>query len=158
MSKKSAGILLYRVRDHKPEVLLAHPGGPLWVKKDEGHWSIPKGEFTDEEPLDAAKREFYEETGASVSGDFIPLTPITLKSGKVVYGFAVEGDFDLSLFRSNTFKMEWPPNSGKVQEHPEIDRAEWFTLERAKEKLNEAQHSFIDELKEILKKRQRQEQ
>jgi predicted NUDIX family NTP pyrophosphohydrolase len=150
MSKKSAGILLYRIKEGKLEVLLAHPGGPLWVKKDEGHWSIPKGEFTDEEPLEAAKREFYEETDARVSGEFIPLIPITQRSGKVVYGFAVEGDFDLSQFKSNTFKMEWPPSSGRIQEYPEIDRAEWFSLEGAKEKLNEAQHSFLDELIETL--------
>jgi predicted NUDIX family NTP pyrophosphohydrolase len=135
--------------------LLAHPGGPLWVKKDEGHWSIPKGEFTDEEPLAAAKREFYEETGASVSGEFIALTPITQRSGKMVYGFAVEGDFDLSQFKSNTFKMEWPPKSGKVGEYPEIDRAEWFEIERAKEKLNEAQHLFIHELEKLLEMKRR---
>ena len=156
MSKKSAGILLYRIRDSKLEVLLAHPGGPLWIKKDAGHWSIPKGEFIDEEPLEAAKREFYEETGASVSGESIALTPITLKSGKLVYCFAVEGDFDLSKFKSNTFKMEWPPYSGSEQEHPEIDRVEWFDLEKAKEKLYQAQHSFIDELEQILDRRRRQ--
>jgi predicted NUDIX family NTP pyrophosphohydrolase len=149
-------VKLYRIREGKVEVLLANPGGPLWVKKDEGHWSIPKGEFTDEEPLEAAKRELYEETGSSVSGEFIPLIPITQRSGKVVYGFAVEGDFDVTQFKSNTFKMEWPPYSGKVEEYPEIDRAEWFDLERAKEKLNEAQHSFIDELKEIVKKIKRE--
>jgi predicted NUDIX family NTP pyrophosphohydrolase len=157
MSKKSAGILLYRIRDQRPEVLLAHPGGPLWINKDESHWSIPKGEFTDEEPLDAAKREFYEEIGALVSGEFIALTPITQRSGKMVYGFTVEGDFDLSQFKSNTFKMEWPPYSGSEQEHPEIDRAEWFDLEKAREKLNEAQHSFIDELAEVLEKRKQRQ-
>jgi predicted NUDIX family NTP pyrophosphohydrolase len=155
MPKKSAGILLYRIREGKVEVLLAHPGGPLWIKKDDGYWSIPKGEFTDdEEPLEAAKREFYEETGASVSGEFIPLKPITQKSGKLVYGFAIEGEFDVSRSMSNTFKMEWPPYSGKVEEYPEIDRAEWFDLERAKEKLTEAQHSFIDELIETLGRQQ----
>jgi predicted NUDIX family NTP pyrophosphohydrolase len=151
MSKKSAGILLYRIREGKVEVLLAHPGGPLWITKDDGYWSIPKGEFTDdEEPFEAAKREFYEETGALISGEFIPLIPIIQKSGKVVYGFAVEGDFDLSQFKSNTFKMEWPPSSGRVQEYPEIDRVEWFDPERAGEKINSSQHSFLDELKEIV--------
>ncbi len=157
MSKKSAGILLYRIREGKVEVLLAHPGGPLWVKKDEGYWSIPKGEFTDdEEPIEAAKREFYEETGARVSGKFVALTPVTQRSGKLVYGFAIKGEFDISLFKSNTFKMEWPPNSGRLQEYPEIDRVEWFDPERAREKIIPAQHSFLDELEGIVKKPQEQ--
>lgn len=151
MSKKSAGILLYRLKDGKAEVLLGHPGGPLWVHKDEGHWSIPKGEFTDdEEPLEAAKREFYEETGAEVNGEFIALTPVTLRSGKLVYGYAIKGDFDISLFRSNTFHMEWPPGSGKIEEYPEIDKVEWFEPVKAKEKLSFSQHSFLDELEEIV--------
>jgi predicted NUDIX family NTP pyrophosphohydrolase len=152
MSKKSAGILLYRLKDTQIEVLLGHPGGPLWIRKDDGHWSIPKGEFTDdEEPLEAAKREFHEETGTQVSGEFIALSPITQRSGKLVYGYALKGDFDVSLFRSNTFHMEWPPGSGKIGEYPEIDKVEWFELEKAKEKLSFSQHSFLDELEWIVK-------
>ena len=152
MSKKSAGILLYRILNGEPEVLLAHPGGPLWVKKDAGCWSIPKGEFTeDEEPLEAAKREFYEETGAKVTGEFIALTPVTQRSGKLVYGYAIEGDFDIAQFTSNTFKMEWPPNSGRIQEYPEINRVKWFDPERARGKINPSQHSFLDELERIVK-------
>jgi predicted NUDIX family NTP pyrophosphohydrolase len=155
MAKKSAGILLYRFRDFQPEVLLAHPGGPFWAKKDDGVWSIPKGEFTDEEDtLDAAKREFYEETGTRVSGDFIPLSPFKHKDGKVVYAFALEGDFDVSQLTSNTFKIEWPPKSGKHQEFPEIDRAGWFDFDTCKVKLYKAQAEIIDELAFILKQKQ----
>jgi predicted NUDIX family NTP pyrophosphohydrolase len=155
MSKKSAGILLYRIKNGKTEVLLGHPGGPLWVHKDEGHWSIPKGEFTDdEEPIEAAKREFYEETGARINGEFIALKPVTQRNGKLVYGFAVQGDFDVSFFKSNTFKMEWPPYSGKIQEHPEIDKVEWFEPEKAKEKLSYSQQSFLEELEKIVNSKQ----
>ncbi len=151
MSKKSAGILLYRITEGKIEVLLAHPGGPLWVKKDAGFWTIPKGEFLDdEEPLEAAKREFYEETGTAISGEFITLNPVTQKGGKVVHGFAIEGDFDVSRFTSNTFKLEWPPKTGRIQEYPEIDRVEWFDPQRAREKLNPAQHSFLEELEAFI--------
>lgn len=155
MPKQSAGILLYRFRNSKLEVLLVHPGGPFWARKDIGVWSIPKGEFTvEEKPLEAAKREFLEETGSEVSGDFIPLTPFKQKGGKVVYAFALEGDLDVNQLRSNTFKMEWPPQSGKVEEFPEIDRAEWFDFLKSKEKLNEAQGSIIDELTQILSVKQ----
>jgi len=154
MQKKSAGIILYRFSNSKFEVLLVHPGGPFWAKKDLGAWSIPKGEFTDEEnPLDAAKREFYEETGCQISGDFIELTPRKQKSGKIIYAFAIEHDFDAVLLKSNTFKIEWPPKSGKEQEFPEIDRAEWFDLSKSKEKINEAQGLIIDELASVTNRR-----
>ncbi len=147
MAKKSAGILLYRITNKKTEVLIVHPGGPFWMKKDLGAWSVPKGEFEDDEiPLDAAIREFEEEMGDKLSGEFIQLTPVKQKSGKVVYVFALERDFDISKIKSNTFSMEWPPKSGKTQEFPEIDRGEWFDLETGKKKLNEYQASFIDEL------------
>lgn len=156
MNKKSAGILLYRFRDSMPEVLLVHPGGPFWAKKDLGVWSIPKGEFTDEEePIDAAKREFLEEIGMSISGEFKALTPKKQKSGKVIYAFAKEQDIDVTEIKSNYFKMEWPPKSEKQQEFPEIDRAEWFDLTIGKQKLNEAQVSIIDELAQILTSRYR---
>jgi len=147
MVKKSAGILLYRIKNKFFEVFLVHPGGPFWAKKDLGAWSIPKGEFTeDEDPLDAAKREFEEELGISCSGEFIPLTTITQKSGKIVYVWALEGDIDLNQIKSNTFKMEWPPKSGKKQEFPEIDRGEWFSVSEAKQKINENQVALIEEL------------
>ena len=152
MQKKSAGIILYRFRNSKFEVLLVHPGGPFWVKKDLGAWSIPKGEFTDEEtPLDAAIRELYEETGCQISGDFIALTPRKQKNGKVIYAYAIEHDFDVELLKSNTFKIEWPPKSGKEQEFPEIDRAEWFNYETCRQKLNEVQAEIIEELANQLR-------
>jgi predicted NUDIX family NTP pyrophosphohydrolase len=152
MPKQSAGILLYRFKNSKCEVLLVHPGGPFWVKKDLGVWSIPKGEFTEEElPLDAAKREFYEETGSQISGDFIALTPGKQKSGKVIYAFTAERDLDVTQVKSNTFQIEWPPKSGKQQEFPEIDKAKWFDFETSKLKLNESQALFIDELAQILR-------
>ena len=152
MQKKSGGIILYRFRNSKFEVLLVHPGGPFWVKKDLGAWSIPKGEFTDAEtPLDAAIRELYEETGCQISGDFIVLTPRKQKNGKVIYAYAIEHDFDAELLKSNTFKIEWPPKSGKEQEFPEIDRAEWFNYETSRQKLNEAQAEIIEELANQLR-------
>lgn len=151
MIKKSAGILLYRLTNKILEVLIVHPGGPFWVKKDLGAWSIPKGEFEDfENPLDAAKREFYEEMGEQISGDFISMTPVKQKSGKIIYAFAHEQDFDVTKIKSNTFSMEWPPKSGKQQDFPEIDRGEWFNFEESKRKLNEQQATFIDELVQKL--------
>jgi len=151
MNKKSAGILLYRFRDSVPEVLLVHPGGPFWAKKDLGAWSIPKGEFTDEEePIVAAKREFQEEIGIPISGEFMALTPKKQKSGKVIYAFAREHDIDLTEIKSNLFNIEWPPKSGKQQEFPEIDRAEWFDFTTGKLKLNVGQGSIIEELAQIL--------
>ena len=127
------------------EVFLVHPGGPFFRNKDLGAWSIPKGEFLDdEEAIDAARREFFEETGLSVDGDFIALNPVILKSGKKVYAWALEGDIDHENINSNLFEIEWPPKSGKKQSFPEIDKAAWFDLETAKHKINVAQVAFID--------------
>jgi len=145
--KTSAGILLYRIVENNLEVFLVHPGGPFWAKKDEGAWSIPKGLFEEgEDPLEAAKREFKEETGFSILGEFMALTPLKQPSGKVVYAWAVEGDIDAASIKSNTFMMEWPPKSGKEQEFPEVDKGGWFDILQAKEKLLKGQHGFLDEL------------
>lgn len=147
MAKQSAGILLYRTDKKGTEFFLVHPGGPFWSKKDLNSWSIPKGELDqDEDPFEAAKREFEEETGARINGKFISLTPVKQKSGKIVHCFACEGDIDPSSFRSNIFEMEWPPKSGKKQSFPEVDRAEWFGTEMALKKIIEAQGAFILEL------------
>lgn len=147
MEKKSAGILLYRLTNSKLEVLLVHPGGPFWAKKDLSSWSIPKGEFTDEEnPFDAAKREFEEEIGIPLSGKFIELTPIRQKSGKIVFCYACEGNIDPKIIKSNSFEIEWPPKSGKKQSFPEVDRGEWFDVTQGKLKINESQAALIDEL------------
>lgn len=144
--KKSAGILLYRFKKEL-ELFLVHPGGPFWKAKDNGAWSIPKGEFTDDEqPLLAAKREFEEETGTKIDGDFIELNPIRQKAGKMVYAWGVEGDVDADKIVSNTFKQEWPYKSGKFQTYPEVDKASWFTVEEAKQKINPAQAVLIDDL------------
>jgi predicted NUDIX family NTP pyrophosphohydrolase len=153
MERKSAGLLMYRRRDRDVEVLLIHPGGPFWARKDEGAWSIPKGEFTDEEPLDAAKREFQEETGFPVGGDFLPLAPIQQAGGKTVYAWAVAGDCDAEAIRSNTFTMEWPPHSGRWKTYPEADRAAWFSLPRAREKILKSQQPLLDELERLLRER-----
>lgn len=129
------------------EVLLVHPGGPFWAKKDDGAWSIPKGEFADgEEPLDAAKREFEEETGIPAVGDFIALESLKQPSGKLVFAWAVRSDFDPSRLKSNTFSMEWPPKSGRQQEFPEVDKAEWFNVEAARRKILKGQAPFLDQL------------
>lgn len=147
MAKQSAGILLYRLIDNLPEIFLIHPGGPFWKNKDEGVWSIPKGEVADDEKaLDAAIREFEEETGTKLSGEFIALTPVKQKSGKMVYAWALEGDTDASKIICNTFTMEWPPKSGKFQSFPEADKAEWFFINEAKQKINPSQAALIDEL------------
>ena len=147
MPKQSAGILLYRKIDNLLQVFLVHPGGPFYVKKDEGSWSIPKGEFLDDEdPLQAAKREFEEETGLPINGNFIKLQPITQKNGKKVHAWAVEGDIDPETIVSNTFEIEWPPKSGKQKAFPEIDRAAWFDVETAKLKIIAAQVGLLDEL------------
>jgi predicted NUDIX family NTP pyrophosphohydrolase len=152
MKKQSAGILLYRLHGKTTEVFLVHPGGPFWKNKDAGSWSIPKGELDEtEEPLAAAIREFKEETGQAISGDFLPLSPIKQKSGKWVYAWALEGNLDETTILSNSFEMEWPPRSGKQQSFPEIDRAGWFKLEEAKEKINAAQSGLLDELETLLK-------
>ncbi|MCI0722604.1 MAG: NUDIX domain-containing protein [Acidobacteria bacterium] len=151
MSKKSAGLLLFRDVSAYLEVLLVHPGGPFWAKKDEGAWSIPKGEFDeDEDPLVAAKREFEEETGVAPSGDLIPLEPLRQPSGKVVYAWAMKGDFDPAALKSNTFSMEWPPKSGRQQEFPEVDRAAWLSIEAAKRKILKGQAPFLVQLLEKL--------
>ncbi|MBS1521731.1 MAG: NUDIX domain-containing protein [Bacteroidetes bacterium] len=147
MAKQSAGILLYRVVGSQLQAFLVHPGGPFFKNKDDGSWSIPKGEFDDDEdPLDAAKREFLEETGQSINGIFIQLTPIQQKGGKTVHAWAVKGDIDPETIVSNTFEIEWPPRSGKKQSFPEIDRAAWFDLDTAKVKINAAQAGLIIEL------------
>lgn len=147
MAKQSAGILLYRIIDSQLQVFLVHPGGPFFKNKDDGSWSIPKGEFSDDEnPLDAAKREFLEETGQSINGNFTALTPIQQKGGKTVHAWAVEGEIDHETIVSNTFEIEWPPRSGKRQAFPEIDKAAWFDLETAKVKINAAQIGLINEL------------
>ena len=147
MSKKSAGILLYRTKNKILEVLLVHPGGPFWLKKDEGAWTIPKGELSgDEEPFDAAIREMREETGIILKGNFIELTPVTQKGGKLVYAWANEHDVDPSEIKSNEFEIEWPPKSGKKRSFPEIDKADWFNIKTAKEKINSGQVPLIEEL------------
>lgn len=147
MPQISAGLLLYRRRPHGLEVLLVHPGGPYWGKKDEGAWSIPKGEIiAGEEPLTAATREFGEELGFEPRGQFIPLTTIRQKAGKTVHAWAFEGDCDPASVRSNTFAIEWPPRSGRQVEFPEIDRVEFFGIQDAKRKINPAQAQWLDEL------------
>ena len=147
MAKQSAGVLLYRKRGGAIEIFLVHPGGPYWSGKDLGSWSIPKGEFTAEEaPLSAARREFEEETGHEISGDFVPLAPIKQPGGKVVHAFAVEGDCDAQAIESNRFSLEWPPRSGHYREFPEVDRAGWFSVPLAKQKIAKGQIGFIDEL------------
>jgi len=147
MSKKSAGLLLFRETAAGLEVLLVHPGGPFWAKKDDGSWSIPKGEFSDdEEPLEAAKREFEEEMGVPATGEFMPLKPLKQPSGKLVFAWAVRSDFDPSSLRSNTFSMEWPPKSGRHQEFPEVDKAAWFDVETARQKILKGQAPFLDQL------------
>ena len=150
MPKKSAGLLLYR---QKPglEFFLVHPGGPFYVKKDHGVWSIPKGEFGEnEEPLTAAIREFKEETGILPKGTFVELRAVSLASGKKVYAWALEYDLDPKMILSNKFTLEWPPKSGQFKEFPEIDKGEWFSIKEARIKLNAAQIAFIDEILRIL--------
>jgi predicted NUDIX family NTP pyrophosphohydrolase len=142
---------MYRYRDGGLQVLLVKPGGPFWKNKDAGAWSIPKGEYTEEEPLAAAKREFHEETGFPVEGDFSELTPIVQKSGKVVRAWAVEGDLDAAAVKSNEFEMEWPPKSGKRGMFPEVERAEWLAPQVALGKINPAQAALVRELAERLK-------
>jgi len=152
MSVKSAGLIMYRFRDAQLEVFLVHPGGPFWAKKDDGAWSIPKGEYSeDEEPFSVAKREFTEETGHEAAGEFIPLKPIKQPSGKIVSAWAVEGDCDAARIKSNSFTMEWPPRSGKQAEFPEVDRADWFAIKMAKQKILKGQRGFLEELCKILK-------
>ena len=141
---------MYRSKKEEPELFLVHPGGPLWKNKDNGAWSIPKGEFTNEEPLTAAIREFGEETGSSVNGNFIALTPVRSKSGKLIMAWGVEGNIDPDSLRSNTFSLEWPPKSGKIQLVPEVDKGAWFLPNEAKIKINPAQIPLINELLMII--------
>ncbi|CAN5537926.1 NUDIX domain-containing protein [soil metagenome] len=150
MGKQSAGILLFRKNDNQLQVFLVHPGGPFFRNKDTGVWSIPKGEFLDDEDtLTAAKREFKEETGQLIDGEFMPLSPVKLKSGKTVHAWAVEGDIDHKTAVSNLFEMEWPPKSGSIKSFPEIDRAGWFGLTEAKAKINAGQLGLIGELERL---------
>ena len=147
MSKKSGGILPFRFRNNHLEVMLVHPGGPLWTGKDEGAWSISKGLFEENEsPLDAAKREFKEETGFEIEGDFIELGRIKQPSGKIVFVWAAEKDLDETKLVSNKFSLEWPKRSGIMREYPEIDRAGWFEIELARKKILKGQQGFIDRL------------
>jgi predicted NUDIX family NTP pyrophosphohydrolase len=144
---------MYRRRAGEIEVLLVHPGGPFWTRRDLGAWTIPKGGFEPpEQPLDAAKREFREETGWTASGEMTPLTPLKQPSGKIVHAWAFEGDCDPTTLRSEPFAMEWPPNSGKQAEFPEIDRAGWFELEEAARRILRGQAGFLQELEEILRR------
>jgi len=147
MAKESAGLMMFRKRAGALEFLLVHPGGPFWKNKNAGAWTIPKGEIAEgEDALAAAKREFEEELGLKAEGSLIELKPIKQKGGKVVRAWAFEGDCDPSQIKSNTFTMEWPPRSGKMAEFPEVDRAEFFNLEQAKEKINGAQIPLLEEL------------
>ncbi len=144
---------MFRFRREKLQVLLVHPGGPYWAKKDSASWSIPKGLFDkNENALDAAKREFKEETGFKPAGVFIELTPLKQPSGKIIHCWAFEGDCDSSAIKSNTFSMEWPPHSGEQSEFPEADRADWFDISAAKQKILPGQSSFLDQLCQKLKR------
>ncbi len=151
LMKQSAGILLFRRKDQQLEFFLVHPGGPFFAKKDLGFWTVPKGELNeDEEALTAAIREFKEETGESLTGDFLELIPVVQKGGKKVLCWAVEGDLDPSTIISNTFEIEWPPRSGKRQSFAEIDKAQWFAYSDAVKYVNEKQIALLDELKSKL--------
>ena len=146
--RQSAGLLVYRLRGVDLEVFLVHPGGPFWAKKDAGAWSIPKGEFeAPEAALDAARREFTEETGMTIAGPFVSLGQVRQAGGKVVHAFAAEGDFDAEKIVSNTFQLEWPPRSGRRVDFPEVDRAGWFRFEAAAEKINPAQAELLARLR-----------
>jgi predicted NUDIX family NTP pyrophosphohydrolase len=150
-NRRSAGILLHRRRDGRLEVLLVHPGGPIWARRDAGVWSIPKGEYdAGDDPFEAARREFEEELGSPAPTDAAPddLGEVTQKSGKLVHAWAVEGDLDATTIHSNTLEFEWPPRSGRRIEIPEVDRAEWFGLDAAREKINPAQAQLLDRLEQ----------
>jgi predicted NUDIX family NTP pyrophosphohydrolase len=153
MPKTSAGLVVYRVREGRLEIFLVHPGGPFWARKDAGAWSIPKGEFIDpEDPLEAAKREFGEETGHEIEGPFLPLKPRKQPGGKIVHAWAIPGDLDPERIQSNTFTMEWPRGSGRQKEFPEVDRAEWFEVEEARRRILPGHVGFLDELLDLLSK------
>ena len=150
-SKRSAGLLLYRTRHGAIEAFLVHPGGPFWAKKDEGAWTIPKGEIDEgEDPLAAAMREFAEETGTMLQGEFRALPPVRQAGGKTVLAWALAGELDAAAIRSNEFEMEWPPKSGKRRRFPEVDRAQWFALEEARRKINKAQIVLLDALVALI--------
>ena len=150
MKKQSAGLLLYRSQKDSFEILLVHPGGPFWKNRDNGAWSIPKGEYADDEdPLDAAIRETEEEIGKRVDGQFFELSPVKLKSGKVIHAWAVNAEYDPDTLHSNFFQMEWPPGSGRNQSFPEVDRAAWFSFEDAKKKINSGQIPLIVQLENM---------
>jgi predicted NUDIX family NTP pyrophosphohydrolase len=154
LAKRAAGILLYRRTDRGLEVLLAHPGGPLWARKDLGAWTIPKGQFGDDEaPLAAAVREFEEEMGSPPSGEFASLGAIKQPGGKLVHAFAAESDFDVARVKSQPFSMEWPPKSGQMAEFPEVDRAGWFAIDFARRKILKGQEPFLDRLLALLSDR-----
>jgi predicted NUDIX family NTP pyrophosphohydrolase len=152
MKKKSAGILLYRFKNKQPEFFLVHYGGPFWKNKDLGSWSIPKGEFTDDEKaFDAALREFKEETGIELQPVIVhELQAVKQKSGKIIYAWAIEGDINESSIFSNEFEMEWPPKSGKMKSFPEIDKGEWYEIEEARKKINPVQVNLLNETLEII--------
>ena len=151
MPKHSAGLLLYRLKDRGLEVFLVHPGGPLWAKKDLGAWSIPKGECSEgEDPLAAARREFQEETGLAIHGEFIELGTIRQAGGKLVTAWALEGDCDPAELKSNLFEMQWPPRSGRIAEFPEVDRGSWFTMHEARDRILLSQRPLLDRLEERL--------
>jgi predicted NUDIX family NTP pyrophosphohydrolase len=151
-TRRSAGLLVYRDQSGKLEVFLVHPGGPFWTNKDIAAWSIPKGECEpDEDPLQTALREFVEETGHQVpTGELLPLNPIKQAGGKIVQAWCLRGNVDATAVRSNTFTLEWPPKSGKFREFPEVDKAAWFSLAEAREKLHKGQVALVDELEQML--------
>jgi predicted NUDIX family NTP pyrophosphohydrolase len=153
MPRQSAGLLVYRRREGELQVFLVHPGGPFWAKKDLGAWSIPKGEFTGEEDgLAAARREFAEETGSTIEGTFIPLTPRPQPSRKLVHAWALEGEVDETSLRSNEFETEWPPKSGRMQRFAEVDRGAWFGIVEARRRIHRGQIPFLDELASLVDK------
>jgi len=150
-ARQSAGLLLFRRPAGRLEVFLVHPGGPYWARKDLGAWSIPKGEFqAGEHALDAARREFREETGLEAAGSFLALKPVRQAGGKVVHAWAVEGDCDAASIRSNTFTLEWPPRSGRTVEFPEVDRAAWFGIPEARQRILPAQTPLLDQLEGLM--------
>jgi predicted NUDIX family NTP pyrophosphohydrolase len=152
MPKRSAGLIMYRWREDQLEVFLVHPGGPFWVRKNKGAWSIPKGESAEgEESLKAAKREFREETGSAVSGEFLKLGEVKQAGGKVVIAWAVEGDFDPATLISNVVQLEWPPHSGRVMTFPEVDRGDWFGIAAAREYILKSQEPLLNMLCHALR-------
>ena len=156
MQKRSAGLLMYRVRDNQLEVLLVHLGGPFWARKDNGAWFIVKGEVDpNEAEFDAALREFQEETGIKADGEFIPLGSVKHKGGKIVHAWAFEDDCDPGSIRSNTFTIEWPPRSGRQQTFPEIDRAQFMSVDQAREKMHTAEFEFVERLEKILQEQKK---